>query len=243
MLMVKKVFKGIPDRAEVTPIPDVFFTEAIAHIDDIAELKLVLHILWLWRRRKGYPRYMTLTELKNDTILINSIKREGVEDSSDEVVEHALRLAVQNGMLLSLTYSDGGKTENIYFLNTETEKKTVVRIKKGELVLTNMHLKSKDEHGVQLPDIYTLYEQNIGIITPLVPDELQEAQDRYPPEWIESAFKEAIKLNKRSWKYIERILERWNVEGKDNGKPGRDSKKESDPDKYIKGKYGHMVQR
>jgi DnaD/phage-associated family protein len=241
--MVKRVFKGIPDRAEVTPIPDVFFTEAIAHIDDIAELKVVLHILWLWRRRKGYPRYITLTELKNDTVLINSIKHEGIEDSLDEVLEHGLNLAVKHGMLLSLTCGDDEKTEYIYLLNTEAEKKTVERIEKGELVLADMHLDSKDEHRVQLPDIYTLYEQNVGIITPLVADELQEAQDRYPPEWIESAFKEAIKLNKRSWKYIERILERWNVEGKDNGKPGRDIKKEKDPDRYIRGKYGHMVKR
>jgi DNA replication protein len=241
--MDKKVFKGIPDGAGVTPIPDVFFTEAIAYIEDIDELKLVLHILWLWKRRKGYPRYITFTELKNDTVLINNIRREGTQESIDEAVKHALDLATQHGILLSLTYNDGGKTEYVYFINTETEQKTIKRIEKGEIVLTDMHLVDGDEHGARPPDIYTLYEQNIGIITPLLADELQEAQDRYPPEWIESAFKEAIKLNKRSWKYIARILERWNVEGKDDGKPGRDIQKERDPDRYIRGKYGHMVKR
>jgi DNA replication protein len=241
--MSKKVFTGIPDRAEVTPLPDIFFTEAIACMDDVNELKLVLHILWLWKRRKGYPRYITFTELKSDTILMNTLQHEGREGSTDEVIKHALDLAVQHGILLSLAFGDNGRTECIYFINTEAERRTIERIEKGELVLTDMHIKSDDAEKAQLPDIYTLYEQNIGVITPLIADELQEAQDRYPPEWIESAFKEAIKLNKRSWKYIERILERWNTEGKDNGKPGRDIEKKRDPDRYIKGKYGHMVKR
>lgn len=241
--MSKNVFKGIPDKAEVTPLPDIFFTEALGYIDDVNELKLVLHVFWLWKRRKGYPRYITFTELKNDSVLINTLRYEGPSGSSDEVMKNALDSAVQHGVLLSLTFSDNGKTEYIYFLNTETEQKTVERIKKGELTLTDMHIENSDEHKVQLPDIYTLYEQNIGIITPLIADELQEAQDKYPPEWIESAFKEAVRLNKRSWKYIERILERWNREGKDNGKPGRDIQKERDPDRYIRGKYGHMVKR
>ena len=37
-------------------------------------------------------------------------------------------------------------------------------------------------------------------------------------------------------------LERWSAEGKDDGTYRGDFKK-TDPDKYIKGKYGHMVRR
>jgi DnaD/phage-associated family protein len=92
-------------------------------------------------------------------------------------------------------------------------------------------------------DIFSLYEQNIGMLTPMIAEALQEAEKLYPAEWIESAFKEAVALNKRSWKYIARILERWAIEGKDDGKSRRDSKKEDDRDKYIRGKYGHMVKR
>ena len=75
----------------------------------------------------------------------------------------------------------------------------------------------------------------------MIAEELKEAEKLYPAEWIESAFKEAVTLNKRSWRYIARILERWAIEGKDDGKPGRDFKKEDDREKYIRGKYGHMV--
>jgi hypothetical protein len=61
--------------------------------------------------------------------------------------------------------------------------------------------------------------------------------------WIEEAFREAASLNKRSWRYIERILERWSTEGKGSGEPGRDTKKKGAPGRYLKGKYGYLVRR
>ena len=91
-------------------------------------------------------------------------------------------------------------------------------------------------------NIFALYEQNIGVITPMIVEELKEAGRLYPEEWIKQAFKEAVVLNKRSWRYISRILEHWASEGKECGKH-RPSFKEGSPDKYIKGKYGHLVQR
>jgi DNA replication protein len=91
-------------------------------------------------------------------------------------------------------------------------------------------------------NVFALYEQNIGIITPMIAEELKEAEKIYPLQWIEEAFKEAVALNKRSWRYIARILERWASEGKDSGEHKRSIKK-IDPDKYIKGRYGHLVKR
>ena len=92
-------------------------------------------------------------------------------------------------------------------------------------------------------DIFTLYEQNIGMLTPLIADELREAEKQYPETWIKDAIKEAVALNKRNWRYIARILEHWSTEGKDDGTHRGNLKKNTDPDKYIRGKYGHMVQR
>jgi len=94
----------------------------------------------------------------------------------------------------------------------------------------------------QRENIFSLYEQNIGMITPMIAEELKEAERLYPEKWIKQAFKEAVMLNKHNWRYISRILEHWASEGKESGKYKRDSK-ESSPDKYVKGKYGHLVQR
>ena len=67
---------------------------------------------------------------------------------------------------------------------------------------------------VERPNIFVLYEQNIGFLSPLIADQLRDAADQYPPEWIEAAFREAVQHNKRKWSYISAILRRWETEGR-----------------------------
>jgi DnaD/phage-associated family protein len=92
------------------------------------------------------------------------------------------------------------------------------------------------------PNIFALYEQNIGTLSPIIVEELREAERLYPASWIQDAFREAVDLNKRSWRYIERILERWAAEGKDDGEPGRYPQAESDPEEYFR-RYGHLLKK
>jgi DnaD/phage-associated family protein len=82
----------------------------------------------------------------------------------------------------------------------------------------------------QRPDIYTLYEQNIGPLTPILSERLREADQLYPAEWIEAAFTEAVNYNRRSWAYISRILENWATDGKNakNGQERREREREWD---------------
>lgn len=93
---------------------------------------------------------------------------------------------------------------------------------------------------VERPNIFALYEQNIGLLTPLLAEKLQDAEGRYPMDWIEAAFEEAVSNNKRNWRYIERILERWAVEGKSVGQDRGPAERSLDPDKYTKGKYAFL---
>jgi len=73
--------------------------------------------------------------------------------------------------------------------------------------------------GIGKDNVFTLYENLCGSLNPIVADELKLAEKEYPPEWITNAFKEAADLNKRSWRYVETILKRWQVEGKANKQP------------------------
>lgn len=66
-------------------------------------------------------------------------------------------------------------------------------------------------------DLYRMYEQNIGPLTPLLADALKDAEQTYPANWIADAMALAVTNNKRNWKYCEAILKRWNTEGKDDG--------------------------
>jgi DnaD/phage-associated family protein len=85
-----------------------------------------------------------------------------------------------------------------------------------------------------------LYEQNIGLLQPLIADELRQAQRDYPEEWIEEAFRLAAEANARRWSYVRAILERWSTEGKSDGTSRRDS--ETDRRRYIEGKYADYVE-
>jgi len=239
--MVKQQFPGFPARAEVTPIPNLFFTAVMPKIDGIAELKTVLHVFWLLSRRRGYPKFVTYSELLSDPILMSGIG-EGTK-TKDEVLRQALDQAVQHGIMLHLGLDRDGQTEDAYFINSEAAKEMINKIQEGKFPQLVLASRKGEKAEAMLPsDIFSLYEQNIGMLTPMIAEELQEAEKLYPAEWIESAFREAVAINKRSWKYIACILERWAIEGKDDGKPGKDFKKE-DRDKYIRGKYGHMVKR
>jgi len=239
--MAEKLFPGFPARAEVTPIPNLFFTVVMPKIDGVAELKIILYVFWLLSRRRGYPQFVTYNELLSDTVLMSGIG--GGTKSKDEVLRLALEQAVEHGTMLCLRLDRDGKHEDAYFINSEAAKEAISKIQQGKLPQLVLAPKKGEVAEAVTPDVFSLYEQNIGMLTPMIAEELQDAEKLYPADWIESAFKEAVALNKRSWKYIARILERWAVEGKDDGKPRRDFKKEDDREKYIRGKYGHMVKR
>ncbi|MEP6776599.1 MAG: DnaD domain protein, partial [Chloroflexota bacterium] len=124
------------------------------------------------------------------------------------------------------------RVEYWFLLNTRENKAWVEALGNGEVdVLTtpmaSFYLETGDANSlsnfksaiiIERPNVYTLYEQNIGLLTPIVAEKLQDAEGHYPVEWINAAFEEAVLNNKRNWRYIERILERWTVEGRQSGK-------------------------
>ena len=142
---------------------------------------------------------------------------EPIATMGEETIRRALSSAAERGALLHSTSNVDGVLTDVYSLPAESRQPWAV-------------------------NIFALYEQNIGIITPMIAEELKDAEKTYPSDWIEDAFKEAVALNKRSWRYMARILERWASEGKDSGEHKRDIEK-GGPDKYVKGKYGHLVKR
>lgn len=61
------------------------------------------------------------------------------------------------------------------------------------------------------------YEQNIGLLTPLLSRRIKEALRTYPPEWIVLAIERAVAAEKRRWDYVEGVLRNWQAEGFTNG--------------------------
>lgn len=236
-----KQFSGFPARMEFTPLPNLFFSSLLPQISDMAELKTTLHVMAVLYRKRGYPRFVTYGELLANASLMSSLK--GVTEAPDEVLRNALKMATERGTVIHIVLDRDGASEDVYLLNTESNRQAVVKIQNGELKISGLKTTGRAYvEAEEPPDIFTLYEQNIGMLTPMIADELREAEKLYPPSWIGDAIKEAVNQNKRKWSYISAILEHWLAEGKKDGTYQRHPKK-TDPDKYIKGKYGHMVRR
>ena len=73
-----------------------------------------------------------------------------------------------------------------------------------------------DTDKEQKPTLFSLYENEIGIISPRIAEELTLAEKEYPAEWFGDAIKEAADHNARNWKYIHAILKNWKTNGRNN---------------------------
>jgi DNA replication protein len=232
-------FKGFPARMQFTPIPNILFSSLLPQIEDTAELKVLLYIFHLLYNKKGNLRFVSMNELAGQAGLMNSFK-----ESFTENLEKTLGELVRKGAILPLPVEKAGVKQELYFLNSEANQLLIARIKNGEIGIPGLEPVIPVSRVIESPaDIYSLYEQNIGLLTPLIADELKEAVKHYPESWIKEAIGEAAALNKRNWRYCARILEHWATEGKDDGTHRRNITQNTDPDKYVRGKYGHMVQR
>jgi len=237
-----KQFKGFPARMQFTPVPNLFFSSLLPQINDITELKITLHIIRAIYAKKGYPRCVSFRELLTDKSLVNSLNNG--ENQVENALTIAIEMALERGTLLHASVVKDGKLEDIYFLNTDSDRRVVTKIENGELANAGLLAANHPAADISTgppPNIFTLYEQNLGMLTPMIADELREAEKLYPEVWIREAIREAVSLNKRSWRYIERILENWAAEGRKDGTHRGDSKKGTDKSSYQK--YGRIFQR
>lgn len=231
-----KGFAGFPaGKQALTPLPNLFFSELLPVIDHLGELKVTLWVFWLLTQKKGERRYVSGQELAADYRLLDGLESEAL--SPAEALRDALERAVARQTLLRVFAGEGASRRDWYFVNSEKGRRAVDDILAGRWALDG-----QDEPvslQAQRPNIFVLYEQNIGPLTPLLAEELMEAEDTYPASWIEDAFREAVELNKRSWRYIERILERWAQEGRSDEESGRAD--DRGRRRFIEGEYADYI--
>ena len=216
-------FTGFPRKVRFTPVPDPIFGALLEQIDDLGELKCTLRVIWLLHQKRGFPRYVTSVEVEADRVLARSLAAEDRDPVTE--VRRSLELAVRRGTLAATSIERDGPAQHIYVLNREGDRKAVARLATKGVGIDEEAAEPAAPVPVERPNIFALYEDNVGMLSPLIADKLKEAEEAYPQEWIEVAFGEAVSNNKRSWSYIAAILERWDREGRHDGGTGRDSKK------------------
>jgi len=236
----EKPFEGFPAGARAIAIPNLFFTALLPRIDDPAELVVTVYFFFAQARKKGQPRFLTYAELAADASLAAALG-----SLAEGALRRGLDAAVQRGTLLRLAVERDDGAEELFFLNTPGGRRAVAAVKAGRLELGPFPGRAPEVVAGRepLPSVFALYEENIGTIGPLIADELKDAEARYPQEWIEAAFREAVSLNKRSWSYIAAILRRWEAEGPDYEKAGRDTEGDQGRRRSLAGRYRHLVRR
>ncbi len=207
-------FSGFTSSETFTQVPDSLF-RLMNEITELDELKVTLYVLWRIEHIEGRFRYLCRSEILEDNGLMSQM--------SAAQVDSGLKKALRRGTLLSVESDSGG----FYFLNSPRGRASAEALKSGQ-----WRDSARVPSTAPLPraNIFKLYEENIGPLTPLMADTLKDAEKDYPAEWLTEAFVIAVERNKRNWKYIEAILRRWKdegYEGKNRKDAGKDSKRYS----------------
>jgi DnaD/phage-associated family protein len=225
-------------------MPRVFVAEVLPQIADVVELKVTLCLFDLMAEAGGYEIPLAEETIYRHAALRSSLKRLGSPKEPDESIGRGLELAVSRGTMLRFmarTADEGanGRGESWYLLNTPRNREALGRMARG--VLTPPPPLAAPEAPPPIieperPNIFRLYEQNVGMLTPIIADQLIEATERYPLDWIEEAFGEAVSYNKRNWRYIRAILEKWATDGRGGADEEHRGRTQStgtfDPERY-----------
>lgn len=235
--MPKKLarFAGFPPgKVRFTSLPEPFFTDLLGRIDSINELKLVLYMFWALGQREGKIRYIRYSELSADQNLLDGL--DAGKTGPLGALDAALAACKQTNSLLEIQME--GDRERYFLLNTANSRAVYQNF------LTGKWKPGQEKYlpvslDLVRPNIFQLYEQNIGPLTPLIAEKLKLAETEYPPEWMEDAFRVAVANNIRKWNYIEAVLKSWQERGRDD-ENRRDT--QTNYRRYIEGEFARYIE-
>ncbi|MBO9403829.1 MAG: DnaD domain protein [Thermomicrobium sp.] len=209
----------------------------ISQARDVATIKVVLATARLATLHGSSA--IPIAALLSDSALRRGIRPGGTDRSPEQEIQRAIEVAVARGFLVRLRSSapSGGTSEWVALATLST----IATARRDPAALLPIRLDIQQRIDVERPNVFALYEQNIGPLTPLIAEQLAEAIERYPAAWVEAAIVEAVHYGRRNWRYVQRILERWATEGRDHETYPRDQRaRQLDPDKYLRGKYAPL---
>jgi DnaD/phage-associated family protein len=207
-----KPFDGFNSTETFTSMPDTLFRDLLAEIDDLDELKATLHALWRIEHQEGQVRFLRVEEFG------------GFAAGVDKAVSRGTLLRVQT------------EAGTFILLNSPRGRMAAEAIQSGRVDPSQIPHMPPVEHS----NVFQLYEENIGALTPLIADMLREAEKDYPSTWFVEAFEIAVAKNARSWKYVEAVLRRW----KEKGYDGKNKKNAiQDFKRYTDGEFAEYLKR
>ncbi len=234
------------DKQDV-PIPEWFLYDTAPKIREMVEMQVMLAC---FRLAAEFSETEPIAEarLVQDERLNQALRFDGATTLPDGEIKRGIELALARDTLLAFSLeTQAGRRVRWLLIATEENRMRLRRYESGALPAPELPDESDVAGPVvrSRPGVFRLYEQNIGLVTPIIADRLVEALELYPEQWIEDAIGAAVSYNRRNWRYIQRILETWATEGRTNEANRRDqsSTGDFDPERHLSGPYAHIFRR
>ena len=198
---------AFPKGVHFTPVPSPLLGPMLKQVSSYNELVCLLRFLNLIHLRKESPKWIEQNMLVSDDVL------QSVIGSAEDILD-AIEKCIKNRIILRAAVGTI-KGNKVLVLNTYDAKSNLDRI--TESIGHDESALEVVDNATSTENIFSLYENNIGSINPLITEELKYAKERYPDGWIHDAFREAVINNARSWRYVQSILENWHANGRMQG--------------------------
>jgi DNA replication protein len=221
-----------PGDIAAVSLPERFFSEVLPHLADVVELKIILYTFWRQAKADGPWFGLQRDDFSNDRLFMSGLAKD--ERYAQAALDIGLRDCIAHGILLDVSIEQAEGAHTIYFLNSDRGRAAREAIQQGKW--RPQDLPAGIPLNIEKPNIFRLYEENIGVLTPMIADMLRDAEIAYPIQWIEDAMQIAVAKNARNWRYIEAILRRWKENGPDLPEGG-----DRDRHKYVEGKYAEFI--
>ncbi|MSQ31439.1 MAG: DnaD domain protein [Dehalococcoidia bacterium] len=227
-------FEGFRTGGRASTLPAQFFTDVLPEIEDADELRVTLYALYAITRPGRALLAMRASEMAHEEPLARRFATRG----GAAMVRRHLEAAAARGVLLALSLDDG---DLLCFAHNDGGLRLRDRVAAGAVDVPGLGASAARALAVEPVSRQSrpaaVYEQEIGMIGGVVGEQIAEAEQRFPADWIVDAIREAALQNARSWSYVAAILRRWEAEGRDDEATGRD------PRRSPANPYEHLIHR
>ena len=163
----------------------------------------------------GYFELLSQQEVASDVVEL-FILLDHLPAAEDDRWQRALAELLEEGLLLAYPQTIEDPQEPVLlFPATPEGTRRFEALQAGDLSVAEIQA-ANPLPDPSKPNIFNLYEQNIGPLTPMVAEILKADAETYPESWLSDAIQEAVSRNIRNWKYVQAILKSWQEKGRDS---------------------------
>lgn len=181
-----------------------------------------------WNRRGELDQgffYSTIENIEKNTTLsvhkqrkaLNNLKEKGLIEIKVKGIPAKRYIKIiekQFYELLSFQFVKNSQTSLSNFEHTVSEKLSGNNnINNNKIIVVDKENEKSqeylDEINTEPKKVLLFYEQNIGLLSPFILEDIEEYQKQISEELIIEAIKRAVESGKRNWRYAKGILNNW----------------------------------